>query len=126
MLCVISPLEEFSEKQRRVELESVRNFVAKTVLVESANQFSLKSCVWHSIAWDITSPSYTDTGPPFLYGDSDTPPNLVAFYDTLGIRMTYSRLKPPGALWLHKGVGSLGPYGLPHDFGRYSYSAIAA
>ena len=29
-------------KQRRVELKSVGNFVAKTVLVESANQFSLK------------------------------------------------------------------------------------
>ena len=42
-------------------------------------------------------PSYTDTGPPFLYGDSDTPPHLVAFYDTLGIRRMYSRLKPPAA-----------------------------
>ena len=28
--------EEFSEKQRRVELKSVRNFVAKAVLVESS------------------------------------------------------------------------------------------
>ena len=34
--------EEFSEKQRRVELKSVGNFVAKTVLVESANQFLLE------------------------------------------------------------------------------------
>ena len=34
--------EEFSEKQRRVELISVWNFVAKPVLVESANQFSLE------------------------------------------------------------------------------------
>ena len=33
----------------------------------------------------LTCPSYTDTGPSFLYGDSDTPPHLVAFYDTLGI-----------------------------------------
>ena len=31
--------EEFSEKQRRVELKSDGNFVAKTELVESANQF---------------------------------------------------------------------------------------
>ena len=31
----------------------------------------------------LTCPSYTDTGPPFLYGDSDTPPQLVPFYDTL-------------------------------------------
>ena len=29
-------------EQRRVELKSVGNFVAKTVLVESANQFSLE------------------------------------------------------------------------------------
>ena len=29
-------------KQRRVELKSVGNFVAKTALVESANQFSLE------------------------------------------------------------------------------------
>ena len=26
----------------------------------------------------------TDMGPPFLYGDSDTPPHLVAFYDHAG------------------------------------------
>ena len=43
----------------------------------------------------LTWPSYTDTGPPFLYCDSDIPPHFVAFYDTLGIRRTYSRLKPP-------------------------------
>ena len=30
----------------------------------------------------------------FLYGDSDTPPYLVAIYDTLGIRGIYSRIKP--------------------------------
>ena len=47
----------------------------------------------------LTCPSYTDTGPPFLYGDSDTPPHLVAFYDTLGIQRTYSRLKPPESSW---------------------------
>ena len=34
--------EAFSEKQRRVELKSVGNFVAKAVLVESASQFSLE------------------------------------------------------------------------------------
>ena len=38
--------EECSEKQRRVELKSVGDFVAKTVLVESTNQFSLEElCV---------------------------------------------------------------------------------
>ena len=45
----------------------------------------------------LTCPSYTDTGPPFIYGHSGTPPHLVAFYDTLGIRRTYSRLKPPAS-----------------------------
>ena len=34
--------EQFVGKQRRVTLESVGNFVAKTVLVESANRFSLE------------------------------------------------------------------------------------
>ena len=34
--------EVCSEKQRRVELKSVGNFVAKAVLVESANQFSFE------------------------------------------------------------------------------------
>ena len=37
-------------------------------------------------------------GPPFLYGDSDTPSHFVAFHDTLGIRRMYSRLKTPGVL----------------------------
>ena len=46
----------------------------------------------------------TDTGPPFLYGDSDTPPHLVAFYYTLGIRRTHSRLNPPGP---HGGIAEL-------------------
>ena len=34
--------EEFLEKQRRVELKSVGNFVSKAVLVERASQFSLE------------------------------------------------------------------------------------
>ena len=42
--------EEFSEKQRRVELKSVGNFVARTVLVESTNQVSLEElCRTHYI-----------------------------------------------------------------------------
>ena len=32
----------------------------------------------------LTCPSYTDTGPPVLYGDSDTPPHFIAFYDHAG------------------------------------------
>ena len=42
----------------------------------------------------LTCPSKTNTGPTFLYGDSDIPPQLVAFYDTLGIRRSHSRLNP--------------------------------
>ena len=45
----------------------------------------------------LTCPSYTDKGPTFLYGESYIPPQLVVFYDTLGIRSTYSRLKPPAS-----------------------------
>ena len=60
----------------------------------------------------LTCPFLTDTGPSFLYGDSDTPPNLIALYDTLGIRRTYSRLKvrlgycftPYQRLWLYNGA----------------------
>ena len=69
-----------------------------------------RSCTygWAPNAIDIsqgslTCPSYTDMGPTFLYGDSDTPLQLVAFYDTLGIRRTYSRLKLPASprgIWL--------------------------
>ena len=47
----------------------------------------------HFVGFFSARPS-TDTGPTFLYGDSDTPPQLVAFYDTLGIRRTHSRLNP--------------------------------
>ena len=68
-------------------------------------QADWRSCtyVWSPNAIDIlqgslTCRSYTDKGPTFLFGDSDTPPNLVAFYDTLGIRRTYSWLKLPGVL----------------------------
>ena len=42
--------EEFSEKQRRVELKSMGNFVAKTVLVEIAISFHRMRCVGHSTA----------------------------------------------------------------------------
>ena len=55
-------------------------------------QADWRSCTygWAPNAIDIsqvslTCLSYTDTRPPFLlYGDSDTPPQLVTFYDTLG------------------------------------------
>ena len=50
--------EEFSEKQRRVELKSVGNVLAKTVLVESANQFSLKEMCRAQYGWKYFSKSY--------------------------------------------------------------------
>ena len=40
--------EQFVGKQRRVELKSVRNFVAKAVLVEVQNSFHSKICLGHS------------------------------------------------------------------------------
>ena len=45
--------EGFSEKQRRVGLKFVGNFVASPVLVESANHFSLERCEGHSTALNI-------------------------------------------------------------------------
>ena len=46
VMSVQHSFEEFSENQRRVELKSVGNFVAKTVLVVSANQFSFEELCW--------------------------------------------------------------------------------
>ena len=40
--------ENFSEKQRRVELKSFGNVVAKTVLVESVNHFIKRAGVGYS------------------------------------------------------------------------------
>ena len=50
--------EEFLQKQRRVELKSVGNFVAKTVLVESANQFSLEELCRTQYSLKYFSKSY--------------------------------------------------------------------
>ena len=38
----------------------------------------------HFVGFFNVARTSTDTGPPFLYGDSDTPPHLVAFYDHFG------------------------------------------
>ena len=54
--------EEFSEKQRRVELKSVGNFVAKAVLVESANQFSLEELCRTQYNLKYFSKSYRPSG----------------------------------------------------------------
>ena len=53
--------------------------------------------------WSGSRPS-TDTGPPFLYGDSDKPPHIAALYDTLGKRRTYSPLKPRRPHWAVENV----------------------
>ena len=56
-------LEEFVRKQRRVELKSFGNFVAKTVLVESANQLSLEElCRIQNILKYFSKP-YRPSGP---------------------------------------------------------------
>ena len=51
------------------------------------------------ISWgSLTCPSYTDTGQPFLYGDSDTLPQLVAFYDHAGYTEDVFSTYNPGIL----------------------------
>ena len=51
--------------------------------------------------FNVPVPS-TDTGPTFLYGDSDTPPHLVALLRSRwGYGGAHSRLNPPGP---HGGV----------------------
>ena len=50
--------EEFPEKQRRVKLNSVVNFVAKTVFVDSANQFSLEELCRTQYSWIYISKPY--------------------------------------------------------------------
>ena len=55
--------EEFSEKQRRVKLKSVGNFVAKAVLVESANQFSLEEVCGTQYSLKYFSKPYRPSDP---------------------------------------------------------------
>ena len=55
--------EEFSEKQRRVELKYVGNFVAKAVLVESANQFLLEEVCRTHYSLKYFSKSYRPSDP---------------------------------------------------------------
>ena len=50
----------------------------------------------------LTCPSYTDTGPPSLYGDSDTPPKLIRLLDTVHL--------------IFRGGGSLGFWSGPRYF----------
>ena len=54
----------------------------------------------------LTCPSYTDTGPPSLYGDYDTPPHLVAFHDTVGLTDHDIFLRPGCLLALTLGLSS--------------------
>ena len=46
----------------------------------------------------LTCPSYSDPGPPFLYGDSDTPPHLVAVLARWGYGGRILDLNPPASL----------------------------
>ena len=45
----------------------------------------------------LTYPSYTDKGPPFLYGEPTHRPISSPFTTRLGIRRTYFRLKHPAS-----------------------------
>ena len=58
-------------------------------------------------------------GPTFLYGDSDTPPHLVAFYDTLGILRTHSRLDPRALTGLFFYINALIIAVAPHEINAY-------
>ena len=55
--------EQFVRKQRTVKLKSVGNFVAKTVLVESANQFSLEELCRTQCILKYFSKPYRPSGP---------------------------------------------------------------
>ena len=56
--------EQFVVKQRRVKLKSVGNFVAKTVLVESANQFSLGELCRTQYSFEIFYEAISTIRPP--------------------------------------------------------------
>ena len=51
--CVNATFQKKNQKQRRVELEYVGNFVAKTVWPKAQISFHCKSCVEHSTIWNI-------------------------------------------------------------------------
>ena len=55
--------EGFVEKQKRVEVKSVGNFVAKAVLVESANQFSLEELCRTQYSLNYFSKPYRPSDP---------------------------------------------------------------
>ena len=59
----VEKIEEFSRKQKRVELKSVGNLVAKTVLVESANQFSLEELCMIQCSLKYFSKPYRPSDP---------------------------------------------------------------
>ena len=64
--------EQFVRKQRRVELKYVGNFVAKTLLVESANQISLKEL-------SRTQYSLKYFSKPYRPSDRLENPNIISF-----------------------------------------------
>ena len=55
--------EQIAGKQRRLELKSVGNFVAKAVLVESANQFSLEELCGTQYSLKYFSKPYRPSDP---------------------------------------------------------------
>ena len=68
--------EEITEKQRRVELKSVGNFVATTVLVESANQFSLEELCRYSLKYFLKPKSFIRSSGKSLSKLSESEPHI--------------------------------------------------
>ena len=65
----------------------------------------------------LTCPSFTDTGPPFSCGDSDTPPPLVAFKTRWGYggRILDLKTRRPQGCWNIVDCDVKQPIHLTHD-----------
>ena len=63
-LSIQQHFEQFVRKQRRGELKHVGKFVAKTVLVESANQFALEELCRTQYILKYFSKPYRPSDPP--------------------------------------------------------------
>ena len=75
-------------------------------------KFDLRSgsqCHKHFVGF-FNVPVQAPTRDRLFYGYSEKPSHLVAFYDTLGIRMTYYHLKPRGPNGDYHYIGSCGRF----------------
>ena len=60
--------------------------VQGTYYVEKMRQYLVEKIIYLVIKMEykVVHDTLSNTGPTFLYGDSDTPPHLVLFYDHAG------------------------------------------